>query len=71
MYFVVILINFLSADVILYLPCSLFAQDSHPYNKARNVKVFCIFDYNINNNPNKKILLYFIVINNAGDVLIT
>jgi len=42
MYFAVLLINFISAGVILYLSCSLIAQVSHPYNKAGNANVLYI-----------------------------
>jgi hypothetical protein len=37
MYFAVLL-NFISADVILDLSCSLIAKVSYPYNKLGNAK---------------------------------
>ena len=36
-------VNFISAEVILDLPCSLIARVSHPYNKVRNAKVLYVF----------------------------
>jgi hypothetical protein len=41
-YFAVLLIHFISADVILCLSCSLTGQVSHPYNKAGNAEVLYI-----------------------------
>jgi len=37
-----VLVNFIFADVILYLSCFLFAKVSHPYHKAGNAKVLYI-----------------------------
>jgi len=42
MYFVVLLINFISIGVILVLSCSPTNQVSHPYNKVGNAKVLYI-----------------------------
>jgi len=41
-YFAVV-INFISAEVILDLPFSLIARVSHPYNKVGNAKVLHVF----------------------------
>ena len=41
MYFDV-LINFIFADVILDLSCSLIAQVSHPYDNVGNARVLCV-----------------------------
>jgi len=38
-YFAVLHINFISADVILYLSCSIISQVSHPCNTVGNGKV--------------------------------
>jgi len=42
-YFAILVIHFISADVILELSCSLIAQVSHPYNEVGYVKVLFIF----------------------------
>jgi hypothetical protein len=38
-YFAILLIQFIAADVILELSGSIFAQVSHPYNEVGYVKV--------------------------------
>jgi hypothetical protein len=43
-YFAVLLINLISADVILYLSCSPIAQVSQQINKVGNAKVLYIFN---------------------------
>jgi len=42
-YFDVVLINLISANVILDLSCSLIVQRPHSYNKVGNSNVFYIF----------------------------
>jgi hypothetical protein len=45
-YFAVLPINFISADVILYLRYSIIAQVSYPYSTVCN-DILCIFSFNL------------------------
>ena len=45
MYFVRLLINFISTVIIVDLTYSPITKVSHPYNKVGNAKVSCIYIY--------------------------